>query len=443
MLGVSGGVDSVVLLDVLAGIALKHGVPLTVAHANHGLRKEADDDAAWVRQLASGRGFPCIVSRLDVCGERTRGAGSVEMAARRLRHAFFARTAREAGAGAVALAHHGDDQVELLLLRLFRGSGGDGLGGMAEVSPSPADPGITLVRPLLGVTKSDVLEHARQRGLEFREDCTNRDTSIPRNHLRQTVLPWLREQIGEHLNEVVRRSAELVRADAECVEDLAREWLSSPRPRAFRRLPVAVQRAAIRRQLWEMGCPVEFDLIERLRHSGAHQSAAAGRIIARNPVGRVADVEARPDFTFATHTFELRTHGKLTFAGVRLQWRHSKVLGSSGVEGLPGEEQLDAAAIGGRVTVRHWQPGDRFQSLGMPRAAKLQNLFTNRKVPAAERRRRLVAATAEGTIFWVEGLPPGEAFKVRVATRLRLHWSWKRNAAGERTPRAARQSPVG
>lgn len=427
VVGVSGGVDSMVLLDLLSHFARQRGLRLTVAHAHHGLRGvAADGDAEMVRQVTVRWGWDWVTTRLDVRGEGERTSESMEMTARRLRHRFLARTAREVGARAVALAHHADDQVELFMLRLFRGAGGDGLGGMAGQGTSPADPDICLLRPLLGVTKAELLDYAGAQGLEFREDASNQDSSIPRNHLRQTVLPWLREQVGAHLDRTVLRCAELVRADAECVEALASQWMSARRRRPFGRLPVAVQRAVIRQQLWDLGVPVDFEQVERLRLSESRQTVATGRLVQRNVMGRIQVSEPTGTFRKESRELPVLERGRTEFSGVTLTWR--KVAGGGRRAGAAraGVEQLDADAVGERVVLRHWRPGDRFQPLGMPRATKLQDLFINRKVPAALRRSRLLGTTLSGEIFWVEGLPPGEAFKVSSTTRQRLVWSWQR-----------------
>lgn len=432
VVGVSGGADSVALVSALSGLARKRGVALTVAHAHHGLRgADADADAVLVQQLAVRLGWAWVTARLNIRGEMNRTAESVEMTARRLRHAFLARTAREVGAAAIALAHHADDQVELFLLRLFRGAGGDGLGGMPALGPSPADPGITLLRPLLGVAKSELIQYVNDVGAEFREDHSNHDLAIPRNHLRQVVLPWLRDAVGPHLDQVIRRTAEIVGADAASVDALADTWLAARRPKAFSRLTTAVQRAVVRRQLWDLGCPVEFDLVERLRLTQTRQSAAAGRSLQRQATGRIqpARAPAPADFQPEQQCILMGAQGTHTFAGVRLKWRVKpvKALPARAETGAP-LELFDAAAVGSQITLRHWQPGDRFQPLGFSRPTKLQNLFTNRKVPAAERRQRVLATTADGIIFWVEGLPPGERFKTRTETRSQLQWSWVRPA---------------
>ena len=432
VVGVSGGVDSIVLLDLLVELTPALAQPLIVAHAHHGLRgADSDADAAFVFALASRHGLQCVTRRLPVPEEHRQSTESVEMTARRLRHAFLAETAREQGAQSIALAHHADDQIELFLLRLFRGSGGAGLGGMSELSPSPAHPEVTLVRPLLGVTRSELIGYAGKRLLEFREDASNRDESIPRNQIRHTVLPSLRKSVGPHLDRVLLRTADLVRTDSDYVQTAADAWLKAIKRQPFGRLHAAVQRGVVRRQLWNRGCQPDFDLEERLRTTETVHTGINARLWQRNSAGEVKEVVTQTCFQPGTRVVPLHSRGQVEWAKVHLQWRTLPGAGpwrspKPVVEVPLDREDFDREAVGSEIHLRHWRPGDRFRSLGLPRSTKLQDLFLNRKIPPAERRHRVLATTVDGTIFWVEGLPLGEEFKVRSTTRQRLRWTWRR-----------------
>src|ERR1035437_5145368 len=158
-----------VLLHLLNSLAKKYHRQISVAHFNHQLRGRASDaDEKLVRQTAEKLSRPFFSERGDVARFAAQSKISVEMAARKLRHEFLARVAREQKISAVALAHHADDQVELFFLRLLRGAGGEGLAGMKWRSPSPADKGISLVRPLLDFSKAELLAFARENKIRFR-----------------------------------------------------------------------------------------------------------------------------------------------------------------------------------------------------------------------------------------------------------------------------------
>ena len=148
------------------------------------------------------------------------------MAARKLRHEFYVRAARERNISVVALAHHADDQVELFFLRLLRGAGSEGLAGMKWCSSSPADMKITLVRPMLDAAKADLRDFARENKVRFREDATNASLDLPRNRVRNELLPLLRRRYQPALTRTILRLMELVGAEVEVVGETARRWLT-------------------------------------------------------------------------------------------------------------------------------------------------------------------------------------------------------------------------
>jgi len=430
LVAVSGGLDSMVLLHVLNSLAPEWGWQLTVAHFNHQLRgRSSDRDEALVCRTAAGLKLPVTVGQGDVKGFAKKSGLSIEMAARKLRHEFLARTARAGGIATIALAHHADDQVELFFLRLLRGAGGEGLAGMRGRSPSPMDPGITLVRPLLEVAKAELETFAREAGVAFRADATNASLAVPRNRVRNELLPLLRANYQPGLNRTVLRAMEIARAEADLVGELAAQWLKS-KSAAFATLPVAVQRRVIQSQLPKLGLPMDFELVEQLRETAGRPVNAGLKLFAvRDAGGRVKLVSQAPATRFNLEELEIklaRRTGKAEFAGVSIVWERTAAgQWPVAIPSEPGREIFDAAKIGGSVTLRHWRAGDRFQPLGMPKAVKLQDLFTNAKIPR-ERRRELLVATAHGEIFWVEGLRMAEQFKLTEGTERGVVWRWKR-----------------
>src|SRR5215207_5955872 len=170
--------------------------------------------------------LPIIAERADIGAMAGQAKGSIEMVARRVRHAFLARVVREQRGQTVALAHQADDQVELFFLRLLRGAGADGLSGMEPVAASPVDPKVKLVRPLLSVARAEIEEFARRERIPFREDASNRSTDHLRNRIRHELLPLLEHNFQPAIRSVVLRTMELLRADAEFSWRAALEWLT-------------------------------------------------------------------------------------------------------------------------------------------------------------------------------------------------------------------------
>jgi len=434
LVAASGGVDSMVLLAVLHRLATAHEWQLFVAHFNHQLRgKAADADEQLVRDAAKTLGWPAVISRGSVKEHARRRGWSVEMAARELRHTFLAQTAKRSGASAVALAHHADDQIETFFLRLLRGAGNRGLGGMVCVSSSPVDKNIRLVRPLLNQSKAALEEFARDEGIRFSEDATNADLDILRNRVRHELLPLLRKNYQPALNSCILRLMELARSSDDVVQERADQWLAARRRKPFTSLASAVQRELIQRQLHELGQVVDFETVERLRtHPDQPVSANASHHLILALDGRVSLhplVGTGFDPKSLIISLDDQNAGQIRFHDVKLDWELADESGMS-FRRQPNEEHFDADKVGPEICLRHWKPGDRFHPIGAGAAAKLQDIFTNLKVPRGERRRRLLATTGGGEIFWVEGLRIGDAFKLDKTTVRRLNWRWRREEGG-------------
>ncbi len=428
LVAVSGGVDSMVLLEVLRGLAGAHDWDLFLAHYNHQLRGRASDaDERFVKQAAARLGLPFQAGRGDVQAFAKEQGISLEMAARQLRHEFLAQTARRLKCSTVAVAHHADDQVESFFLRLLRGAGGEGLAGMKWSAASPSNKRVRLVRPLLAVGKAELLEFARGNKIRFREDATNASRDMLRNRLRHEVLPMLRAEFQPALNQTVLRLMDLVGADAEVGQALAKDWLAKfPRGGAWISLALGVQRRVIQLQLQRLSVAVDFELVERLRlHPGKLVSGGASQFVIRDLDGRVRVAAAEPQaFDPAERKLNLQTLQGVSFGSLDLTWNFADAPGGGRCKRVAQCEFFDAGEVGGRVILRHWRPGDRFQPIGMKTAVKLQDWFTNQKIPAARRRELVLATTNQGDIFWVEGLRIGERFKITSNTRKTLVWRW-------------------
>jgi tRNA(Ile)-lysidine synthase len=433
VLAVSGGLDSMVLLDLFHQWAAVLQVELVVAHLDHQLRVASKADALFVQRQAAQRGLDCVVAQAEVAQWSQQERVSLEMAARQLRHEFLARTARRAGARTVVLGHHLDDQLELFLLRLLRGAGGSGLAGMNWSSRSAVDHSVRLVRPLLGETRAALTEYAMECRVPFRRDITNRGLEPLRNRIRHRLLPLLRRDYQPAITQTFCRTIEIVGAEADFVEQAAARWIAGRRRSPFARLHVALQRAVLRRQLWALQVPAEFRLVEELRTTAARPvTVRPGRILIREPAGWVREGHpVRTEFGQACTELALEGRaGECQFGGLRVAWQRVAAHGRRGLTlRRPGVERFDAAKVGERVMLRHWRPGDRFQPLGMPRTVKLQNLFVNARIQREQRRRAVVATTGSGEIFWVEGLRMAEAFRLDKRSQQRLKWQWHRTGS--------------
>jgi len=445
LVAVSGGADSMVLLHVLNSLAKKNRWKISVAHFNHQLRGRASDaDEKLVRQTAKKLRLPFSTGRADVKQFAARSKTSVEMAARKLRHEFFAHAAREQKTSVVALAHHADDQVELFFLRLLRGAGGEGLAGMKWRSPSPASERIILARPLLGFSKGEILAFARANKIPFRDDATNFSANFLRNRIRNELLPLLQKNYQPGLARAVLRVMEIVGAESEFVGETARHWErrhpdgTAPHKRrihasgmpalpknGFDKLRVVVQRRVLQMRLVKLGLVADFELIEQLREApGKFVSVSSSQAAARDEAGQIK-LRKRSITGFNAAELKLKLRGRAgqaEFGGKKFRWQIQPQKTFKLPQKKAGVEIFDADEIGDEIIFRHWRAGDRFQPTGMRSPVKLQDLFVNAKVPATQRRDLVLAATARGEIFWVEGLRIGEKFKLAPAVKTRLLW---------------------
>lgn len=203
VVGLSGGVDSVVLLHLLKQLAPQFSWRLTALHVHHGISRHADEWAQFCADLCKRYEIPCIIEHVDITPLRAMG---IEAAARQLRHAALARQQ----ADFIMLAHHRDDQVETLLLQLLRGAGVRGASAMPLLKKVAGSP--PLVRPLLKIERSELEIYAEEHGLSWVEDDSNTDTRYPRNFLRHEILPRLEQHFPAYRATLARSAAHFAEA---------------------------------------------------------------------------------------------------------------------------------------------------------------------------------------------------------------------------------------
>lgn len=437
LVGVSGGPDSVALLHILHEIGASLGLRLEVAHVDHGIRgRESREDVGFVRDLAGRLSLPFHLTRLDLTrSDPGQGTGNVEAVARDRRYRFFAEVAARQGIGKVAVGHNRDDQVETMLMWLLRGCGPEGLQGMPAVRPlAPHVPGAertVLIRPLLEVSRDEVLAFLESRGVAFREDRTNRDTGYLRNWIRWNLLPEIRGRSDGGLEERLTRLGAMLRSDNVLLD----RWLTEAYPRVSR--GEALDRPAFLGLEPEVRARMVRFWLKRglgtLRRIGfVHVEAVLKVIAGSSPHGRVSlpgsrmvvreydsvrltrsdDVHGPEDYSYP-----LPLEGEIDVpeAGVRVTaWRSDSRESPQG--GL--EAAFDLARLadgGGELRMRNFRPGDRLRPLGMAGHKKLKDLFIDLKVPRS-RRRALPLLLAGEEILWVPGCARSDFARVEPDT---------------------------
>ncbi|MFP4434545.1 MAG: tRNA lysidine(34) synthetase TilS [Phycisphaerae bacterium] len=433
VVAVSGGLDSVVLLDVLEQLACENiaAWTLVVAHLDHGLRDESADDARFVAELADRRGLDCVVERRDVAAVAGEKGLGVEEAARHERLAFLREVARSHGCQAVALAHHADDQVETALFRLFRGAHLRGLAGM-RASRAMGE-GVRLIRPMLGLRREQLLAYGRLGGLEWREDITNRDTTITRNYIRHELLPQLRRRLNPRVDEAVLRIVHAAGEAGGVLEQLADglaegcgDGSVSLKRTTLREAGSAVARQAVRVALGRVSAPMDrlgAEWVDRLM-----ELADAGRGVCDLPGDLRAWIEGDALMIGPTRQawrevepFEtpLPIGRRVSLPGglEARTWLESVEAGGAEkcirrARELPrGSELLDAGAVVGELTVRTRRQGDRIEPLGLSGSQSVSELLSGAGVPRRLRGGVLCVCDEQGIVY---------VWPVRLAARVAL-----------------------
>ncbi|MEO6390414.1 MAG: tRNA lysidine(34) synthetase TilS [Pyrinomonadaceae bacterium] len=294
VVAVSGGADSTALLLAMHELCSSQrlALKLTAAHLNHCLRAdESDADAAWLVGLTTEYEIPFVVERADTNAEAARTQDNLEQAARRLRYNFLARTAANVGAKHVLTAHTMDDQAETMLLRLMRGSGLEGLGGMKPARDLSPGTDVILARPLMSkFRRAEILEYCTERGIEPRQDAMNHDLAFSRVAVRHELLP-LMERFNPRLVETLAQTAELIRTDNDSLDSLAMvSWAGAFRHnsengidvRTLQELDTGLRRRVIR--LWLGTMRGDLRRIEAVHLRAIEQLLEPGR------AGRVAEL---------------------------------------------------------------------------------------------------------------------------------------------------------
>ncbi len=427
LVAVSGGVDSMVLLDALVRLWVDWPLDLCVVHLDHCLRGESLEDERFVSQEAQRRHIAYKSRRCDVAAFAAERNLSIEQAGRECRYAFFSEVAAEVGATKVVLGHHMDDQAETVLMRLLRGSGVSGLKGMALLRDK------FYLRPLLSVRRLQIETYAQERNILFREDATNKDQRFLRNRVRGELLPLLR-QYNPHIVESIYRTTTVLHSEDAFVEEMAQNALNIALveccvDKIALDVPclvgyhIAVLRRVIRAVLQGFSNgkgPYDFARIEKIidllkRGDGSPQQLGGelraqcwqGRLILRRGVAQPIGM----DLVIPGST-ELLSRGRILVS--QLVSTQSFAPLRPGLGGM--RAAFDSEKLGAKPLLRSARPGDRFQPLGMRGKKKLSDFLIDSKYPRILRDEVLVVES-KGEIAWVVGLRSGHPFRVRTDSR--------------------------
>ena len=424
---VSGGADSVALLHILFELRPRWDLRLMVLHLDHKLRgEESQQDSQFVIKLAQSLGLPYEIGEADVAHLARESGDNLEQAARLARQRFFRDFLSKGTVDRIALGHTRSDQGETVLYRLLRGSGTAGLSGIRPVNSDG------FVRPMLGISRSEVLEFLHGRGIEWREDSSNQDTKFDRNRIRHQLLPALSRDWNPALPETLANMAILAQDEETYwekeIDALAGKLLTIKPPAVLidRDSVATLSNAAARRLLRRAVSQARSNLrkisflhIEQIL-SLVRSGQGDGRI-------QIPDLEVTRSFGLirlapqnnTTQTCDYRL--KLSVPGrypvceaaaticlELLDTRKSYSVEKQGYN-TTRVSDLDWARILDKLELRNWKPGDRFQPSGCSSARKMKLLFTKARIPSWERQGWPII-TIGNTIIWTRGFGVAEGF---------------------------------
>ncbi|PYZ95415.1 tRNA lysidine(34) synthetase TilS [Alteribacter lacisalsi] len=417
---VSGGVDSAAMLHYLAERKEDLNLRLYVLHVDHGLRgEESAEDLAFVRALSIKYGVPCLTAQPDVKKEAGEKGLSIQEAARNCRYRFFSEMMHAYKGDYLVTAHHGDDQVETMIMRQVRGAAG-GLRGIPVIRRFAEG---QLVRPFLCTDKQSLIRYCTEEGLTYREDPSNSKDAYTRNRFRKEVLPFLKKE-NPKVHERFQQQSEWLTEDEAFLDALAekalekavKDWtheavtLSVP---AFLDVPIPLQRRAfhlILNYLFRntLKAPVmsvhmnAFADLLRQPHPSGHLDLPGAVFVRRSYDACVISSQKKPDED-KRDSWQLPEAGMLVFKEgkitVERPHKYSRTETASLWHFEGDRDQLQTP-----LRVRFRKAGDRFVPLGMNGSKKVKDLLIDKKIPKDLRDRWPVITDADDRILWLPGL---------------------------------------
>lgn len=395
ILALSGGIDSMVLADML----LKSKTDFVLAHCNFHLRgEESDGDEQFVREFAERNGLTLYVKQFDTMAYAKEHGVSIEMAARDLRYAWFEELRQQLGYDKIAVAHHADDQLETFFINLLRGAGIRGLKGMRPVNGN-------IIRPLLDKSREEIHQYAIENGIKWREDHTNAETQFLRNKIRHELLPVI-DSISKEGRASILKSISHLASENELYRELVDEKLFQ-----IVKKDGEVQKAS------HLSPPTSQLLFEWLRDYGFNSDQVHFIYEAMNGQPGTSFFSPTHKVTIERDGVELTPICQHDNTQVELVYEQHPNDDNFVIDKSPEVAQLDYDKLTFPLKLRIWQAGDRFYPLGMKGSRLLSDFMKDLKLTTRQKEECRVLTTAKDEIVWVVGRRVDERFKVTDKTK--------------------------
>ena len=407
ILALSGGIDSMVLADML----LQTKADFVLAHCNFHLRgEESDGDEQFVRDYAERKGLTLYVKQFDTLKYAEEHKLSIEMAARDLRYAWFEELRQQLNYDYIAVAHHADDQLETFFINLLRGAGIRGLKGMQPVNGH-------IIRPLLDVSRAEIQQYATGHHLQWREDHTNAETLFLRNKIRHELLPMI-DSISKEGRASILKSIGHLASENELYRAMVKEKLESlgvvtnGARQSLRHLAVTPEGSyAVPQRL------LRSLLFEWLRDYGFNTDQV-------NFIHEALGGQSGKTFFSPTHRVTIERDGlelmpicQQNDTPLEVSYEQIEKNADFQIDKSQNIAQLDYDKLTFPLQLRKWQAGDRFHPLGMKGSKLLSDFFVDQKMTTRQKEGCYVLTTADKEIVWVVGRRIDDRFKVTDQTK--------------------------
>jgi tRNA(Ile)-lysidine synthase len=420
--GVSGGPDSVLLLHFVKKLGGELGFTVAAVHFNHHLRgAESDGDEKFVRELAGSLKVNFLRGQAEIARVARERHANIEAIAREFRYRYFFSLMEQGRLDLVTTAHTANDQAETVLMRLIRGSGTRGLGGIYPMLDGK------IARPFLSLTRKAIMQEIAAQNLSYRVDSTNLTPRLRRNKIRMELLPLLESEYNPQIVTLLNQFADRARDDEATLEKTARERSFAWRVRegqeekipirALEEFPPALARRVLRQMLQSVNSGAQglsHTHIEALwqfaRNSQSGKSCELpGGMLARKEFSWLAVSSDAEQAVPSGYSYPAEMQGNIEVPEIRQVFRF-KIVPREDVRKAYNLKELgglDPQKLGGALELRNWRSGDRYCPAGTRGARKLKEFFRERKIPGLKRGSWPVL-TCAGEIVWVRGFPPAK-----------------------------------
>ena len=418
-----------VLLHLLLHYGKDANLQIVAVHLNHSLRgKAADHDKTTVREFCQSKTCRFYSKKINVKQYAEKNKLSLEMAGRKLRYTLFNEVAKSYSGSLIATAHTSDDQVETILLRIIKGTGLRGLRGIQIKRDN-------VIRPLLFTAKEDIYQYAKQHKIPYHEDRTNLDISIPRNFIRQTLIPSIRSSINPSLEKSVLQLSSIASDANHFIEDAAQNALKRCLSRQsskeialdisrLKRYFTAVKIEVIRECIAQLNNPdsrIDYTMMNNILKL-AENSQTGNQL--RITAGLLACIDRNELVFVRNNEQEWKTlqiiPGKEYITGFfRFQTEIVENPDFSKERDHKEIEYIDPDQLGSQLILRPWKESDRITPLGVTHSKKISDVFIDQKVPLYKKK-HIPILVSDDTIVWVCGLKLSEKYRIGPSTKKAL-----------------------